>query len=109
MAQVGRSSSQVLATIERTKAGTVIISVGSNDPTNPELMRNLRRIRDKVTGSGMVVWIAPYNQYASGAVKQIAAIYHDGVIELKHHRTRDGVHPSNYPKLAEEALGPRSR
>lgn len=103
-ARVGRSSAQVLATIERTKAGTVIISVGSNDPTNPELLRNLRRIRDKVKGSELVVWISPYNQYAASAVKQIAMMYGDGLIDLRDHRTKDGVHPSNYVKVASEAL-----
>ena len=101
MAQVGRTSSQQAAIIKKVSTDVAVISLGSNDPTNPELLRNLRRVR-AATDVGRVVWIMPYKGYPREAVVRIASEYRDGVLDLKSFATADHVHPSNYKQVAKE-------
>jgi hypothetical protein len=102
MAEVGRTSSQQAALIKIVSADTAIISLGSNDPRNPDLYRNLRHIRAHVVAR-KVIWIMPYDQKAADAVRQVAAYRGDGTLSLRNFVTKDGVHPINYRAVAREA------
>jgi len=102
-AQVGRASSTQAAIIKRVSADHVIISLGSNDPFDPELLRNLRRVRASINAK-WVVWIVPYHSHAGGAVRRVADAYGDGMVELRAFKSRDGVHPSNYQGVALDAM-----
>lgn len=104
MAQVGRTSSQQAAIIKKVSTDVAIISLGSNDPTNPDLLRNLRKVR-AATDARRVVWIMPYAGYPREAVARIASDYRDGVLDLRGFATADKVHPSSYGKVAKAALG----
>jgi hypothetical protein len=72
-----------------------IISLGSNDPMNPELERNLERIRRDCKGH--VVWIVPRHWRASEIVRSVARRWGDRALEFE--AGRDGVHPRDYGKL----------
>jgi lysophospholipase L1-like esterase len=102
-AQVGRASSTQAAIIKRVSADHVIISLGSNDPFDPELLRNLRRVRASINAK-WVVWIVPYHSHAGGAVRRVADAYGDGMVELRAFKTADGVHPTNYRGVALDAM-----
>jgi hypothetical protein len=101
IAKVGRSSSQVLASVKEVSKDLVVISVGSNDPRNPELLRNVRALRAKINAK-YVVWLLPYDRSASGAVRQVASSNRDYLIDLHNFSTKDGVHPANYKAVAKE-------
>lgn len=103
MAQVGRRSSQQLALIKRINADVVVISLGSNDPTDPNLYRNLRRVRSSIDAR-RVVWILPYNGYAREAAIRIALDHRDGTVNLRNFVSKDNVHPLNYRNVARAAL-----
>ncbi len=102
-AQVGRATSTQAAIIKRVSADHVIISLGSNDPFDPELLRNLRRVRASINAK-WVVWIVPYHSHAGGAVRRVADAYGDGMVELRAFKSRDGVHPANYQGVAVDAM-----
>lgn len=101
IAKVGLSSSQVLASVKAVSKDVVVVSVGSNDPKNPELLRNVRALRAKINAK-YVVWLLPYDRSAAGAVSQVASSNRDFVINLRDYATNDGVHPKNYKILAKE-------
>lgn len=104
MAQVGRTSSaQANMIVRRVSARHAIISLGSNDPFDPDLLRNLRRVRAGVDAR-FVTWIIPYHSHAGGAVRRVADAYGDGMVELRAFKTNDGVHPSNYRGVAQDAM-----
>jgi len=101
IAKVGLSSSQVLAAVKAVSNDVTIISVGSNDPRNPELLRNIRALRAKINAK-YVIWLLPYDGSASGAVRQVAGSHRDYLIDLKNFASGDGVHPKNYKSIAME-------
>ena len=101
IAKVGLSSSQVLASVKAVSNDVTIISVGSNDPRNPELLRNIRALRAKINAK-YVIWLLPYDGSASGAVRHIAGANRDYIIDLKNFASGDGVHPKNYKAVAME-------
>ena len=72
-----------------------VISLGSNDPLNPQLGANLERIRRGCKGP--VVWIVPRHRRAAAIVREVAARWRDRTLEFE--PARDGVHPANYGKL----------
>ena len=101
-AKVGRTSGQQLALVKHIDVEKAVISLGSNDPRNPELFRNLRLLRSKVHAK-RVVWILPYDRSASDAARQVARIYHDRIVDLVDHPSRDRVHPGDYRAVAKKA------
>ena len=101
IAKVGLSSSQVLASVKKVSKDLVVVSVGSNDPRNPELLRNVRALRAKLDAK-YVIWLLPYDRSAAGAVREVASSYRDYLLDLRNYDTNDGVHPKNYKELAKE-------
>jgi thiamine biosynthesis protein ThiC len=97
-AKVGASSSYIANHTISTSKDVVVISAGSNDPANPNLKKNLEKIRSKVKAN-TVVWILPYNRKAAAAVISVANRHGDKYIDLVSVKTNDGVHPSSYRNL----------
>ena len=92
-AQVGIGSD---AAVARWRCGNAdVISLGSNDPLNPRLEANLRRLRAGCTGR--VTWILPRHPRASAIVRAVAASYRDVVVSFV--PGADGVHPRSYGEL----------
>ena len=81
-------------------ASVAVISAGSNDPTNPSLLRNLRRIRAKI--SGKVAWVLPIHPTARAAVLRVARENGDHTVSFT--PARDRVHPKSYRALARDLL-----
>jgi len=103
LAAVGRTAFQQAAIVKDTKTGLAIISLGSNMPTDPNLYVDMRYIRTKVKAD-RVVWIVPYHRQAAEAVRRVAWLYGDGVVELSDFKSNDRVHPANYPALAKKVM-----
>jgi hypothetical protein len=70
-----------------------VISMGSNNPSSKDNIRNAIRLRNSIRSS-IVVWILPYNRTAHRDMLSVARRYGDRVIDLAPHRSSDGVHPS---------------
>lgn len=100
-AKVGAGSSYIAGHTVTTSKNVAVISVGSNDPNNPNLRNNLDKIRSKIS-SKRIVWILPYNRKAASVVKAIAVQHGDAYIDLKGFSTRDGVHPRSYSSVAKQ-------
>jgi hypothetical protein len=100
-AKVGISSTAVIQKAPTANYDLVVISTGSNDPTNPRLSKNLETIRSKVH-AGQVVWVRPVNAIAGRAVVAVALEHGDGAASVK--PGRDNVHPRSYRVLAEAVL-----
>lgn len=98
-ASVGRSTSQQANLAPPPRTGNVVISLGSNDPLHPELLRNLRRVRAVIVAD-RVVWVMPYHRHAAGAVQRVAHERGDSVVDLASIKTNDRVHPASYSDLA---------
>ena len=98
-AKGGRSTRQQAIMAEHITTGTAIISLGSNDPDNAFLLRDLRTVRSNVKAN-IVVWIVPYNARAGALVRQTAFEFGDRIIELVEFASRDRVHPNNYGTVA---------
>lgn len=102
-AAIGRSASQQAAMAYKITVDTTVISLGSNNPTHPELLRDLRRIRFLIN-SRKVIWVIPYHRYAAEAVRRVAAENRDGLLDLANYKTFDKVHPANYREVAREIM-----
>lgn len=99
-ARIGAPSDEPARTFQSgLVANRVLIALGSNDPTNPGLARNLTIVRRKTIGS-RVTWLAPYHAGAARIVTQIALAYGDPVIQLSTVPSRDRVHPNNCRTIA---------
>jgi lysophospholipase L1-like esterase len=92
-------------------AGTVIISLGSNDHKYVHTEAELLKMRDKITGK-RVFWILPAGnlkasqvsiQYIQLTIKEIANKYGDTVLPITSLQ-KDGIHPSTagYKDIAEK-------
>src|SRR3954469_15899816 len=79
-------------------AATLVVSAGSNDPTNPDLGANLWGLRAKA--SGQVLWILPAHPKAAEVVKSIAHSWGDSVVGFA--PGPDHVHPASFDALAGE-------
>jgi hypothetical protein len=104
LAAIGRTAFQQAAIVKELKTGLAVISLGSNMPTDPNLYVDMRYIRTKVKAD-RVVWIVPYHRQAAEAVRRVAWLYGDGVVELSDFKSNDRVHPANYPALAKKVMG----
>lgn len=99
-AQVGATSKRALDLQPVTSAtGHAVIAAGSNDPANPGLEQNLRRLRTRLAAQ-RVTWIAPYDARASRIVMSLALSFGDTVVPLSLYPTRDRVHPASYGALS---------
>jgi lysophospholipase L1-like esterase len=94
-------------------AGTVIISLGSNDHKHINTEAELLKMRSKVVGK-RVFWVLPAGnlkasevniQWIQGLVREIAAKYGDVVLPITRLQ-RDGIHPSwaGYKDIVERTL-----
>lgn len=92
-AKVGVSAAAFVAT--RTNADDVIISLGSNDGSDPTAA--LIRLREQIDAR-RVTWIVPAVRWAD-QVRRVANLHGDVSITVM--AGRDGVHPSSYRALAE--------
>ena len=92
---VGYPSTKIIKLANGKYHRVCIISAGSNDPNNVNLVNNLNRIRKGVNCS-FVVWIEPIHSVAAKAVNYIG--YKDYVVKFK--SGVDNVHPINYNTLA---------
>jgi lysophospholipase L1-like esterase len=90
-------------------AGTVIISLGTNDHRYIKTQAELERLRAKIT-AGRVFWVLPKNNLPAGGlpieevqriIKTIAALHGDTVIPITRVQS-DGIHPSwaGYKQIA---------
>lgn len=95
-------------------AGTVIISLGTNDHKYIKTISQLETMREKVKAS-KVYWILPVGNSPKSevpleaiqyAVKAVAEIYGDVVLPIKNTQA-DGIHPSTagYKELAKQTKG----
>lgn len=96
------------------RAGTVIISLGTNDHKYIKTMQELETMREKIRAS-TVYWILPVGNSPKSempleaiqyAVKAVAEQYGDVVLPINHVQ-KDGIHPSNtgYRELAKQTKG----
>lgn len=96
-AKVGAPSSNIVGRVpDHAGYNLVVISAGSNDPTNPRLGANLELMRRRAGGG--VLWIAPVEPHARAVVNQVARAHGDHVVSFV--PGRDGIHPRSYPELA---------
>jgi lysophospholipase L1-like esterase len=93
-------------------AGTVIISLGSNDHKYVHTEKELRNLRQR-TKANRVFWVLPAGnlkasevniQYIQLTVKEIAQEYGDVVLPITRLQ-KDGIHPSwaGYKDIAEKS------
>jgi hypothetical protein len=92
-ARVGAASGYIVRNFTQQGKRVTVVSAGSNDPNNPSLVQNLRKLRSRI--KSQVVWILPYNQRAAAAVRK-ASRPGDILVDLRGCPTRDRVHPSSY-------------
>ena len=84
-------------------AGTVIISLGSNDYKGIDTKKELRKIR-LATRAKRVYWILPANKITiQELVKEVALEYNDIVLPITN-LSPDGIHPTGqgYKELAKK-------
>lgn len=88
---------------DRYTAGTVIISLGSNDHAAIRTRAELRRVREKVGTGVRVFWIMPaIKPEIQDIVEQVAVEYGDTVLPFFKQLSKDGIHPTaaGYRELA---------
>ena len=99
-ARVGASSSDVARTWRGSPpAAHALLAIGSNDPMNPALARNLMAVRRR-TAAARVTWLLPYNPSAARVVATVAASFGDQVVPLSFQPTADQIHPRSYGSVA---------
>jgi hypothetical protein len=99
-ARVGASSTETLRTFRgNAPVERAVIGLGSNDPYNPQLVRNLVALRQRLSAV-RVTWLAPYDPAAAQAAVAIARSFGDDVVYLSSVATRDRVHPVSYRQVA---------
>jgi hypothetical protein len=101
-ATVGASSDQIVthyAGFAGAAASYVVISMGSNWPTNPRNYGNAQKLRRGIR-SPCVIWILPYNRKAAEVIKLVAEENQDSYIDLAAQPTKDKVHPVSYKRLS---------
>lgn len=96
-AAVGLSSSAIVKRVPASPMKWLVISAGSNDPTNPRLEANLEAMRGRAKAD-QVVWVAPVHPKAFEAVRKVAAKHGDRFVSFT--PGRDNVHPKSYKSLA---------
>ena len=69
-----------------------VISMGSNDPDNPALLKNAETLR-RALHVKTAIWILPYNRVAARQIEIVAREFGDHVLDLKPIASKDGLHP----------------
>jgi hypothetical protein len=88
----------------------IILSAGSNDRLNPQRVRDLERLRTRLSGSE-VVWIYPREPLVAWDVYHVARRRGDRTVDITKAGSKDGVHPRDYIVAARMVLaenGPRT-
>jgi len=99
-ARVGASSSDVARMWRGSApAAHALLAIGSNDPMNPSLARNLVTVRRRTTAA-RVTWLLPYHPSAARVVATVAASFGDQVVPLSFQATADQIHPRSYGSVA---------
>lgn len=82
------------------KYSKAIISLGSNNPSSEDNLRdNLYNIHDSVKAD-KIVWILPHNPVLKQRVKDIANHFGDSYVDFE--AGSDKVHPKSYKKLDDD-------
>jgi len=100
-AKVGASSAAIIPRIPKVPLSWLVISAGSNDPTNPQLPVNLESMRARAEAD-RVVWVLPSHAVAAAIVRGVAERHGDNVVEFI--AGRDRVHPRSYKAVAHAVL-----
>jgi hypothetical protein len=95
-AKVGASTGSIAAMVPASSYKWVLVSAGSNDPSDPQIAARLKQLRG-VIRSRQVIWIYPRALGAAWTVYRVAHQNGDRTIGLTSLGSSDGVHPSNYP------------
>jgi len=95
-AKKGIPSADIIRRVPEGLVQTLLISAGTNDADNPRLGDNLRAIRRRAGGG--VIWIAPVDARARGAVETVAKLHGDRVVGFT--PAYDNAHPRSYAELA---------
>lgn len=99
-ARIGASSAEVAKTWKGSPpVARALLAIGSNDPTNPSLTRNLVSVRQRVTAA-RVTWLLPYNTTAARVVARVATTFGDQIVPLSFQPSADRVHPRSYGPVA---------
>lgn len=99
-ARVGASSSETVRTFSgNAPVERAVIGLGSNDPRNPQLVRNLFALRRRLSAA-QVIWLVPYEPTAANATIAVAKAFGDNVLRLDNIKTQDRVHPVSYRQVA---------
>jgi hypothetical protein len=88
-------------------ARVAVISLGVNDSEGMDTVANLRRLREQVT-AWTVYWLLPgANLHAREAVRAVARLYRDRLIDVAPLAGADKVHPdrAGYAVLAAQTRG----
>jgi hypothetical protein len=93
-AKIGIASNAIIGRV--ISADVTVISAGSNDPDNPHLADNLRRIRAKI--SGRAIWLLPIATRPRTLVELVASEHGDQVVAF--HPAHDNVHPKHPAEIA---------
>ncbi len=96
-ARVGASSAAIVPMVPTGPVKWLVISAGSNDPTNPKLGANLEAMRARARAD-RVIWVVPIHPTAARAVRAVAGGHGDAVVTFE--PGRDRVHPRSYRALA---------
>lgn len=99
-ARVGASSAEMLRTFtDGAPRERAVIALGSNDAGNPNLLRNLVALRQRVRAA-RVAWVTPYSSTAARISAAIARSFGDEIVHLAAIDSRDGIHPVSYRSVA---------
>lgn len=96
IAKVGMSSLWILNHTPMSHYNQTYISSGSNDAYSHNLVHDLERTRQRI--SGKVTWILPMNINARRAVAYVANEFHDNKVGFI--PGPDHIHPKSYINLA---------
>jgi hypothetical protein len=99
-AAIGAPSVQILAATPYMHVDYAFISSGSNDPTNPSLLSNLKMTRARIN-SANVTWLVPINPQAASTVRQAGLMHDDRHVAFV--PGPDNIHPRSYYELARDA------
>jgi lysophospholipase L1-like esterase len=76
-------------------ANLALISIGSNDASDPRSAAAIRLMRDRLTADQVTWLLSPNNARTSDMVRRIARERGDRVIEVRPFVGQDGVHPTS--------------
>lgn len=96
-AKVGASSEYIVKNYKgKDKEEYTVVSVGSNDPTNPRLYQNAVTLRNSFHQAQLIIWVLPRNRTAAAVIKRVALHYKDNWVDLNRFSSKDNIHPNSY-------------